>query len=305
MPARMAYAVAALVIAIWGTTFISTKVLLDTLTPVEIMVYRYVLGYMALWAAHPTWHKPESIREELCFLGAGFFGGTLYFLTENYALKYSLASNVGLLVASSPILTALAARCLLKGETLGRGVVFGFVVAFSGIFLVMFNGHFVLKLNPLGDLLAVAAAGSWAVYSILIKTMPARHGGVHLTRKVFFYSLLTMSPLLLTDGFHWDAARLSSWPVAANLLFLGILASAVCFLLWSTVIWNIGPVRANNFIYMVPLVTMITSVIVLREPVTVFAVTGGVLILAGVYLASAGDWLLHRLRLKRITKNPS
>ena len=302
MSVRLAYAVATLVIVIWGTTFISTKVLLNTLSPVEIMICRYILGYLSLWMLHPKWHRPESLREELIFLVAGFFGGTLYFLTENFALKYSLASNVGLLVASAPILTALAAKMLLKGERLGRGVVFGFIVAFTGIFLVIFNGHFVLKLNPLGDMLAVAAAASWALYSILIKNMPARHGGIHLTRKIFFYSLLTMSPLLFTDSVHWDMARLQSWPVIANLLFLGILASAGCFLLWSMVIWKLGPVRANNFMYMVPLVTMLTSVIVLQEPLTIFAIIGGLLILAGVYLASSGDWLLHRLRLKPATK---
>ncbi len=298
MSVRMAYAVAVLVIAIWGTTFIATKVLLASLSPVEIMVCRYLLGYTALWIACPRWHAPESLREELLFLGAGFFGGTLYFFTENYALKYSLASNVGLLVASSPILTALAARLLIRGEGFGRGVIIGFLAAFAGMFLVIFNGRFVLRLNPLGDLLAVAAAASWAVYSILIKKMPVRHGGVHLTRKVFFYSLLTMSPLLFTDAFRWDAARFASWTVIANLLFLGILASAVCFLLWSTVIWKVGPVRANNFIYLVPLVTMVTSVIVLKEPMTPFAVAGGALILAGVYMATAGDWLLHRLGLR-------
>lgn len=289
MTARtVAYLIATVVIIIWGTTFISTKVLLEVLSPVEIMAYRYVLGYIALFVAYPRLHLPKSLKEELRFMSAGFFGGTLYFVTENYALKYTLASNVGLLVASAPIMTAVVARLVSKSERITRDLLWGFLVAFAGVFLVIFNGRFVLHLNPLGDVLALAAAASWAVYSILVRGMDRNDNGIFITRKIFFYSLLTMIPLLFVTDFRWSLHQLHDTKVVANLLFLGILASAVCFFLWSKVIWQLGPVRTNNFIYIVPLVTMLTSVIVLSEPLTVFAVTGGLLILGGVYLSSGG-----------------
>lgn len=287
------------IIVIWSTTFVSTKILLQVLTPVEIMFYRYVLAYLVLLAVYPKRHSSGGLREELLFCGAGICGGTLYFLTENYALKYTLASNVGLLVATAPMLTAIVAHFLIKNEPFNRSLGLGFLVAFIGAFLVIFNGHFVLKLNPYGDFLAIAAACSWAFYSILVKKIGNRYNSIYITRKIFFYSLLTMLPILFVTDFHWELSRLYSIPVIANLLFLGILASSVCFLLWSKVIWNLGAVQANNFIYLVPLVTMLASIIVLSEPVTPFAVLGGLFILAGVYISSVGEKLLHQLALSR------
>lgn len=280
------YGIALFVICVWGTTFVSTKVLLDALSPVEIMFYRYCIAYAALWAAYPRRHAPGGLREESLFAGAGFFGGTLYFLTENYALQCTLVSNVGLLLATAPILTAVAAHFFTGNEKLNRRLGLGFAVAFVGAFFVIFNGHFILKLNPLGDLLAIAAACSWAVYSILIKKIGGMYNGIYVTRKVFFYSILTMLPALFFMDFRWDITVLYDTKIIANLLFLGVLASSICFLLWSKVIWKLGAVTVNNFIYLIPLITMIASVVILSEKITVFAILGGVCIVAGVAIST-------------------
>lgn len=289
------YIIATIVVFIWSTTFISTKTLLKSLSPVEIMFYRYIIAYVVLWIAHPKLYKAESVKEELLFLGAGIFGGTIYFLTENYALKYTLASNVGLLVAAAPMFTAITAYFFVKGEKLGKGIYLGFIAAFLGTFLVVFNGHFVLKLNPLGDVLAIGAALSWAFYSVLIKKIGTRYNGIYITRKIFFYSILTMLPVLFVTDFRWDLAILYDVTIIGNLLFLGILASSICFLLWSKVIWEMGAVRANNFIYLVPLITMILSAFALDEKITVFAAVGGLFIVMGVYFADHGEDILNKL----------
>ncbi len=280
------YGMALFVICVWGTTFVSTKVLLDALSPVEIMFYRYCIAYAALWAAYPKWHAPGGLREEALFAAAGFFGGTLYFLTENYALQCTLVSNVGLLLATSPILTAVAAHLFTGNEKLNRRLGLGFIVAFVGAFFVIFNGHFILKLNPLGDFLAVAAACSWAIYSILIKKIGGMYNGIYVTRKVFFYSILSMLPTLFFMDFRWDVTVLYDAKIIANLLFLGILASSICFLLWSKVIWKLGAVTVNNFIYLIPLITMIASAVILSEKITVFAMLGGLCIVAGVAIST-------------------
>lgn len=280
------YGIALFVIVVWGTTFVSTKILLDVLSPVEIMFYRYCIAYLALWAAYPKFHAPGGLREELLFAAAGFFGGTLYFLTENYALKHTLVSNVGLLLATAPMLTAVAAHFFTGNEKLNRRLALGFAVAFVGAFFVIFNGHFILKLHPLGDFLALAAASSWAVYSILVKKIGGERNGMYVTRKIFFYSILTMLPSLFVMDFRWNLSVLWDVKILANLLFLGVLASSVCFLLWSKVIWKLGAVTVNNFIYLVPLITMIASAVVLSEKITVFAVLGGVCIVAGVAVST-------------------
>ena len=145
------YLIAIIVVFIWGITFISTKMLLNELKPAEIMFYRYIIAYISLILVYPKFHKSSGIREEILFLLTGIFGGTLYFLSENYALKFSLASNVGLLVASAPLLTAMVAHIFMKDEKVEKNWYIGALVALVGVALVVFNGQFVLKLSPIGD----------------------------------------------------------------------------------------------------------------------------------------------------------
>ena len=151
-------------VVIWSTTFISSKILLNTFTPLEVMFYRFIIAYFLLLIIHPKFHKIDSLKEEFMFLLSGITGGSLYFLTENSAVKISQVSNVGLIVATAPIITALLAHFFTKGEKLNRNLFIGFLIAISGVFLVMFNGNFMLKLNPAGDILALCAALSWSVY---------------------------------------------------------------------------------------------------------------------------------------------
>ena len=282
---KMYYILAIVVMTIWSTTFISTKVLLDFLTPVEIMFCRYIIGYITLFLLYPKVHKIENLKEELLFLGAGVFGGTLYFLSENYALKFSLTSNVSLLVAAAPLLTALVAHVLMKEEKANKRWYLGAAVAFFGVFLVVFNGSYLLKLNPLGDFLAILAALSWAFYSIIVKKLGSKYNGVYMTRKMFLYSIITMIPALLITDFNISSDVFCNVKVVLNLLFLGILASAICFVLWSKVVWNIGAVKANNFIYLVPMVTMIASALILNEEITFVAILGAIFIVLGVYIS--------------------
>lgn len=269
------YFIAVFVIFIWSITFISTKVLLQNLSPIEIMFYRYVIAYITLIIAYPKIHKSSGLKEELLFLSAGLFGGTIYFLAENYALKFSLASNVGLLVAAAPLLTAIAAHLFMKDEKVNKGWYLGADVAFLGVFLVIFNGKFVLKLNPIGDFLAILAALSWSIYSLIIKAIGAKYNGIYITRKVFFYSILTMIPVLFLTDFKWNNSILLNKSIIFNILFLGILASSICFVLWNKVILHIGAVKSNNFIYLIPLITMITSAIMLKEIIKSIAGMGG------------------------------
>ena len=279
------YLIAIIVIFIWSITFISTKMLLNGLEPAEIMFYRYIIAYISLILVYPKFHKSSGIREEILFLLTGIFGGTLYFLSENYALKFSLASNVGLLVASAPLLTAIVAHIFMKDEKVEKSWYIGAVVALVGVALVVFNGQFVLKLNPIGDFLAILAAFSWAIYSILIKKIGDLYNSIYITRKVFFYSIITMIPTLCFTGCKVDMVVLLDSRIILNLLFLGILASSICFVLWNKVIMVIGAVKSNNFIYLIPFVTMIASAIMLKENIKIIAILGGVLIILGVYIS--------------------
>ena len=274
---------------IWGTTLVSTKVLLNHgLTAVEIMLYRFLIAYILLWILHPQSYKFGGWKDELLFVGVGFSGGTLYFIAENTALGITLASNVALIVTTAPIFTAILAHIAIKGERLNRNLIVGSLTALVGVTLVVFNGKFILKLNPLGDLLSLTAAISWALYSVILKRLDRKYDIFYITRKVFLYGIITLLPFFVFMPIHHDSKILFNEVVIGNLLFLGVIASSVCYIFWNLALKHIGTVRTSNYIYFIPIVTLITSVIVLNEPVTLFAIIGTIFILAGVYYVDQG-----------------
>ncbi len=293
-------------IIIWGTTFVATKILLRDFNPVEILFMRFLLGYLVLLLMHPRIIKPVSIKQELVFAAAGLTGVTLYYLFENIALTYTYASNVGVLVAISPLFTAILAHFLIKGERLRLNFVIGFAVAAVGIVLVGFNGNVVLRLNPLGDILAVLASLVWAVYSILMKTiMDYRYHAIDCTRRIFFYGTLFMLPALHYMDFSPSLTDILKPENLFNLIYLSVGATALCFWVWNWVVGVLGTVKTNTYIYAVPVVSIIASALVLKENITPLAYCGAALTLVGLYLSERRQGvggLLARFTMKKIAR---
>ena len=278
---------AVVTIFVWGTTFASTKVLLNNgLTPPEIMFYRFIIAYALTWLlARKVW--ADTWTDELLMAVCGFTGGTLYFLAENTAIDYSITSNVALIVCTTPVLTVLLTSVCYK-ERLTARLIVGSVVALMGVGFVVLNGT-VLKIHPLGDALALVAAMAWAVYSVVIRRFDGRYPTWFVTRKIFFYGIVTMMPFIACDmggGLHLD--RLTVPVVMGNVLFLSVVASMLCFYSWNLVLEKIGTIRASNYMYTQPLVSLACSVAVLGEPITPIALLGTVFILVGIYVAERG-----------------
>lgn len=277
-------------IFVWGITFISTKVLLVSFTPVEIMFYRLVLAVLALFIASPprlggVKLDRRWLRDEWKLMAAGLCGVTLFFLFQNVALTYTLAANVSVLISVAPLFTALVSRLVLH-EKLKANFFVGFAAAMVGIILIAFNGRVALKLNPLGDLLSLLAALSFAFYSVLIRKVGAPQSQVlAVTRNVFFYGLLFMLPVLPLFDFHLGLERLLVPLNLINLLFLGVVASALCYVTWNFAVHHLGPVKTSVYIYLVPIVTIFASALILQETITLVAGIAMALILIGVALS--------------------
>ncbi|MEH6972270.1 MULTISPECIES: DMT family transporter [Bacillus] len=277
---------AVLTILIWGTTFVSTKVLLEDFSPMEILFYRFLLGLIVLLIVHPRVLNVQSLRQEILFAGAGLCGVTLYFLLENIALTYTYASNVGMIVSVIPMITAVLAHFLLDGEKLKPHFFIGFAAAFTGLLLISFNGNVVLKLNPFGDPLAAASAFVWGIYAILMKKISAfRHHTIQCTQRIFLYGLIFMIPALFLFDFRFTLSPFASSVNLLNMLFLGAGASALCFVTWNWSVGVLGAVKTSAYIYMVPVITIAASIIILHEQLTWIAFVGGALTLTGLYIS--------------------
>ena len=221
-------------------------------------------------------------------MAAGLLGVTLYFLLENFALTFTLAANVGVIIAIAPFFTALFDYFFLHGERPRLRFFIGFFMAITGICLISFRGDNTVHLNPAGDLLAIAAAVVWAGYSTFTKRISTfGYGTILTTRRIFFYGLVFMIPALFIFGFHLDFSVFTEFKNLANILFLGFGASALCFVTWNLAVKLLGPVKTSVYIYMVPVITVVTSVIILHEHVTLPAVLGIGLTIAGLFLSES------------------
>lgn len=297
------HALAFLTIALWGVTFISTKTLINEgLTPAQIFTIRFFIAYLGLLAVCLIRGGRDkkafslSVRHELLFVIMGISGGSLYFLTENTALQYSQACNVSFIVCTAPLLTVLMTLVIkkmfkgpmadgLEDVRVGFPLIAGTVIAITGMILVIFDGNS-LSLSPKGDILAFMAALCWAFYSQFMGQMTDIYGTMYATRKVFFYGLITIIPvLLLADNSNLVTVSFNHIQVWGNLLFLSTIASLFCFVLWNRVMLAIGNVTATNYVYLNPVFTLIGAIIILDERMTVASGIGSAMILGGVILS--------------------
>ncbi len=271
-------------VSLWGVTFVSTKVLIqNSLTPIAIFLYRSIIAWVCLILIAPKKLFAQNLKDELWMVALGFLGGSLYFAAENHALECTLVSNVSLIVCIAPLVTAFLSMVFFK-EKPGWKLFAGAIIALVGVALVVFNGQIVFQLSPWGDFLTAVAAVSWACYCIVLKHLGDRYDAAFITRKVFFYGSLTLIPFICFEPWtvHFDVFL--RFPVWGNLLFLSVIASMLCFLMWNRAQRELGPIIATNYIYIVPLVGLLTSVVLLGEPVNTAMLIGCALILSGVFL---------------------
>lgn len=277
----------------WGCSFIASKVLMEgaSMTPVEVYVYRFSLAYLMMFALTLKQLRSNSWKDELQFALCGICSGTLYFLMENYALIYTTAGNVSLLSSISPIFTAILLAAIYKTK-MKKGEILGSGVAFLGVVLVIMSEPISkglgMEIHPLGDILALSCALSWAVYSIAIKRLIPIYNTFFLTRKLFFYGLITSIPLLFIqkEPLHLNVIFDFSQPIFfLNLLFLAVMCSSMAYLLWNESMKIIGPLATNNYLYFQPPVTMFVGCILLGETIYPFGYVGCILVLLGLIFA--------------------
>ena len=307
--------VAFITVAIWGSTFVFTKMLLQAgLSPAQIFTLRFLIAYVLLLGYSFLRNKETSSppklggvrgglnkrsfrwfcrswRDELLMIALGLTGGSVYFLAENAAMLFTTATNTSLIVCSCPLFAMLLfALFFRQSEKITRLQAFGSLIAFLGMAVVVLNGHFVLHLSPLGDLLAFGACLCWAVYSLLMKAAVSGYSSLFITRKVFIYGLLTIIPYYIlvpseASIFFSSPFHVFTFSTILNLLFLGVVASMLCYLIWNWVIGKLGPVIATNWVYFNPITTILFAWWLLGERITIWFLLGSALILLGMYLA--------------------
>ncbi|TDT67846.1 drug/metabolite transporter (DMT)-like permease [Hypnocyclicus thermotrophus] len=274
---------ALLVIFFWSSTFFPNKILLaNGFTSSQILIIRSFIAFISLFLFYPKRIKIDKSQFKLVFL-AGLFGISSYFFFEISSLKYTSPGNSTLILSTIPILNAIIVHIINK-KKFEKNLLIGSIFSLIGLFFVIFNGR-ILQLNPLGDFLAFLAAFSWSIYTIILEKFNKNITPIIITRYVFLSGILTSLPLMFLIGdfslnFNINISTISS------LLFLGLITSAICFLLWNRVVNHLGILTSSLYIYLLPIFAMILSKIIYGYPITLLMIIGTIFTLGGVFIAS-------------------
>ncbi len=288
------HALAAATCAVWGLTFVSSKILLRDFTPFEILFDRFVIGFLGLAVLAGGFHFVRGRRHWLSAASAALTGVVLYFISENGALERTAAANVSIIVSTAPFFVAIVNRLFGDHERLSGRFIAGFFISMSGIAIIS-SESLELEGGMSGNLMALAAALLWGFYCLSVRRLSdAGFSSGEITGSVFLCSFLICLPLMPLFGYSLKAEKLSEMQNWGNLLFLGIIATAACFYAWNLATAWIGSVSTSVYLYAQPAVTALAAIPLLGERLTLGTASGIALTVAGLVTAqrrgrAAGD----------------
>jgi drug/metabolite transporter (DMT)-like permease len=276
-------------VTIWGTTFVATKVALRDIPPFLLTLLRFLLACVVLAPVAWNEHRRRGGRLAWGALAlAGLFGGGLYFSLQNLGLVYTTAAKASLILASIPALTALCAVLWLR-ERMRAMRLAGVAASVVGVAVLVLADRAAAwgGGSLLGDLLLVATALSWALYSTLVKGLERRSTPAVLSGATVAFGALFLLPFAAYEA----AQRLPSLPPLGGWLaiaYLGLVASTVPILLWNYALRQMDASEAAVYVNLVPVVGVASAVLWLHEAVAPAQLLGGALVLAGVWAAGRG-----------------
>jgi len=201
-------------------------------------------------------------------------------------LLYTSATNVGVIVAAAPFTTLLASRIFLKDEKLHLSYFIGLILSMTGIVILTVPKGTAIAVSPFGDFLAVAAICVWALYTTLTSIIGRRgYPNLAVTRDMFFWGLVGHTIVLVSSGQSLPLRTITEKEVLLPLLFLGLVASALCFALWNYGLRSIGPVTSSFYLYLSPIITIVVATTFLGEPFTFVDGVGTALTLSGLVVS--------------------
>ncbi len=266
----------------WASSFVATKVLLASLSPYTIAFERFFIAYLTFLIIDHKFEK-YSKKDKINLVLASLTGVTLYFLFENQALVFTSPTNASLIINAVPVFTTILYD-IKNLKSPDKIEYLGMSISFLGTAIVILNGRFILKFNPLGDTLMIFAALSWAFYTIFIEKLLKNHSYLTTLRDIFLLGSIFLIPFsvvdVIKDGLMW----VLNPEALFAFLFLSVLASSLGYFFWNRGIKEINPKIVTNSIYFMPLITSVEDILITKGKVNIFHIIGGTMILIGVIL---------------------
>ncbi|MBI2757904.1 MAG: DMT family transporter [Chloroflexi bacterium] len=285
------YLEAVFTVVVWGGTFIATKIALQEVSPATIVWLRFAMGVVILGAAvliRKQFAIPQK-SEWLYFALLGFIGVTFHQWLQATGLQTAQATTTAWIVATTPVFIAILGWLVLK-EKLNWIQVSGIAAAALGVLLIVSKGNlgalFSGKEGTIGDLLVLISAPNWAIYTILSRRELARHPAA----RMMFYVML-LGWLFTTVWIFGFGPGLSEIPNItlkgwSAILALGIFGSGLAYIAWYDALQALPASQLGVFLNIEPLVTTLIAASLLGEPITLLVLSGGAIIIAGVWLVN-------------------
>ncbi|MDP4190997.1 MAG: DMT family transporter [Bacteroidota bacterium] len=284
-----------LAVIFWGASFIATKIALNELSPMAIILLRLVFAIVLLVLF--SLYKKESFTLKPRIHGWIFIlalVAVFHLWIQVTGLKYTSASNTGWIVGLSPVFMAILGILFFK-EFLRLIQTFGILIAFLGLVLLISKADF-SNLNFIsnkGDFMVLASSFTWSLYSIINKRIAIDYSPMLTTLFLFVFMALLISPFVINSAVVLAILHLSlsSW---ISIVFLGIFCSGIAYVLWAQSLKEMESAKVGAFLYFEPFITVFTAWLFLKEVITPLMLLSGFIITLGVVLVNS-----KKLSLKR------
>jgi drug/metabolite transporter (DMT)-like permease len=290
---RSAYALLLGANVVYATSYVATRVVLDDLPPALLALVRLVLGAAVLIpiarALEPPAEKPDrGDAWRIVWMGILGFAGAFAF--TNWGLARSTATNAALLIIVEPV-SIMVLSPMLLGERMTRREAAGAAVAVLGALAVVVNGipglTHALAPHWRGDLLLVLAGLAYGAYTLIGRGVLARHSPLRVTARSIVWGAAVMVPFAVVEWLGGARPVLTPSSVAGG-LYLAVVITAFGYLLWNWALARVAAPQVAVFVTVQPIGGAILGVVLLREPLTVFTVAGGLLVVVGLWLTVTG-----------------
>ena len=284
---KLKYSLIILAVIFWGSSFIATKVALKELSPETIISLRLIIATVFLFIAAILLKKDFSIN--LKSHGIIFILGLIavfHLMIQVTGLKYTTASNTGWIIGTAPIFMAILAAIFFR-EKIGLLKISGIIIAMFGLLLLIGKGNItnVDLIKNKGDLLVLASAFTWGVYSMVNKKISLSYSPLMTILYLFIMMAVIIIPFNLNAASVNSVIHLSlnGW---ISILFLGLFCSGIAYVIWAYSLRDLESAKVGAFLYFEPLVTVFAAWVLLSESITFLMILSGVIITLGVVLVN-------------------
>lgn len=270
----------------WGLSFIWSSYLLKFYEPVTIIFIRLILSASFLFLILRLFFPAEQVarKDFKLILLSSLFNPFLYFLGENYGLKYSTPTISAVIIATIPVFSPVVAYLTFR-EKLSRLNFVGIAVSFAGIVIMLITKDFTLAADIRGIIFLFGAVLAALFYSVMLKKLTGKYSALLLIAWQNFLGIFLFLPFFLIFEFDSVIHTMPTAGIVGSFLLLSILASSVAFVFFAHSVKLLGISKANIYSNLIPVFTAFFSWILISESITIRKILGILLVVGGVYLS--------------------